>query len=268
MKNGLRPNDSLSVDVYAHRGSTVLAPENTIPAFELALSYGADVLEIDVRLSRDGHVIVTHDARIDRTCNEHGAVADMTLSKLKQVDAAHHFTDLQGKSYRGQGVSLSTLDELFERFPDTRINVDIKDNTPLAAAAVASCIERAGAQSRVNVGSFHAPALKHFRRQAPEVTTAASQQEVAQLYFFSKRQPHPLSYEYLQIPFSYFGIPLATPRFMDVACKRQINLVYWTINDTATMDLLVGRGAHGLVTDRVDLACEHLGKSGSKAATA
>ena len=235
----------------------MLAPENTIPAFELALDHGADVLEIDVRLSRDGHVMVTHDARVDRTCNDSGAVADMTLAQLKRLDAAYHFRDLQGRTQRGTGVCLITLDELFERFPETRINVDIKDNTPEAALAVASSIERANARSRVNVGSFHAPALKHFRQQAPEVTTAASQQEVAQLYFFGKKQTHPLAYQYLQIPTSYYGIPLAASRFIQRARLRNINLVYWTINDAATMKRLVERGAHGIVTDRVDIA-QHL----------
>ena len=263
MNNGQLPPARLPIDIYAHRGSTVLAPENTLPAFELALRHGADVLEIDVRLSRDGHVMVTHDARVDRTCNETGAVVDMTLGQLKRLDAGYHFKDLQGRASRGEGVCLMTLDELFERFPDTRINVDIKDNSPEAALAVAQSIERCGASSRVNVGSFHAPALQHFRRYAPEVTTAASQQEVAQLYFFGRRQARPLAYEYLQIPTSYFGIPLAAPRFMQRARQRKINLVYWTINDTATMTRLLERGAHGIVTDRVDLACRLLGKSGT-----
>ncbi|MGQ7844134.1 glycerophosphodiester phosphodiesterase [Granulosicoccus sp. 3-233] len=261
MNDGQLPDTTLSIDVYAHRGSTVLAPENTMRAFELALGLGADVLEIDVRLSRDAQVIVTHDARVDRTCNHSGAVADMTLGQLKRLDAAYHFCDLQGRAHRGQGVGLITLDELFERFPGTRINIDIKDNAPQAAQAVANSIDRASARDRVNVGSFHAPALRHFRRQAPEVSTAASQQEVAQLYFFGKRRAHPLAYQYLQIPTSYYGIPLAAPGFMQRARQRNINLVYWTINDTATMAHLVERGAHGIVTDRVDLACSLLGKS-------
>lgn len=260
MKIGQLPGTSPSVDVYAHRGSTVLAPENTLPAFELALNHGADVLEIDVRLSRDGHVMVTHDARVDRTCNDQGAVADMSLLELKRLDAAYHFTDLHGRSYRDQSVQLQTLDELFERFPGVRINVDIKDNSQRACLAVADCIERAGAHARVNVGSFHAQALQQFRLRAPEITTAASQREVAHLYFLGQRQARPLAYEYLQIPTSYFGIPLALPRFMNRARERAINLVYWTINDTATMQLLIDRGAHGIVTDRVDLACQLLGR--------
>ncbi|ASJ72421.1 putative glycerophosphoryl diester phosphodiesterase 1 [Granulosicoccus antarcticus IMCC3135] len=249
------------MDVYAHRGSTVLAPENTEQAFELALGYGADVLEIDVRLSRDGQVVVTHDSRVERTCNGQGAVADQTLSELKRLDAAYNFTDLQGKHYRDQGVRLITLDELFERFPTSRINVDIKDNSARAAQAVADSIKQANSYARVNVGSFHAAALGHFRDRAPEVTTAATQSEVAKLYFLGRGKKHTLPFQFLQIPVSYFGIPLATHSFIQAARSRGINVVYWTINTTEAMQLLLARGAHGIVTDRVDLACTLLGKT-------
>lgn len=243
----------------------MLAPENTRGAFELALGHGADVLEIDVRLSRDGHVMVTHDARVDRTCDGRGAIADLTLSELKRLDAAHHFTDMQGRSYRDQGIRLITLDELFERFPETRINVDIKDNSTLAADAVAIAIDRASSQARVNVGSFHAAALGHFRICAPEVTTAATQREVAQLYFLGRRKKTPLPYEYLQIPVSHLGIPLATRGFIRSAKSRGISVVYWTINTTEAMQFLLSRGVHGIITDRVDLACSLLGKTPEKA---
>lgn len=238
----------------------MLAPENTVVAFELALRQGADVLEVDVRLSRDGHVIVTHDARVDRTCNGRGAVAELNLTQLKQLDAAYHFTDLQNRRYRHQGICLSTLDEMFEQFPDTRINIDIKDNTPSAARAVARCIERADRHTIVNVGSFHAATLGHFRQCLPCVTTAATQQEVAQLYFRPARVKR-VAYEYLQIPASYFGIPLATRRFMAEAKSRGVKVVFWTINAGATMQSLIDRGAHGIVTDRVDLACQLLGRT-------
>jgi glycerophosphoryl diester phosphodiesterase len=256
--NHLRWSDP--VDVYAHRGSTVLAPENTLAAFELALAYGADVLEIDVRLSRDGHVVVTHDQRVDRTCNGQGAVADLTLRELKRLDAGYHFIDLDGRSYRGQGIGLITLDELFARFPDTRINIDIKDNSSLAAHAVARSIAADSRHERVNVGSFHAEALSHFRLREPSVTTAATQREVASLYFRRHRTP-PVTFQYLQIPLRYCGIPLATRRFIQMARTRGINVVYWTINSIRDMQMLVDRGVDGLVTDRVDLACQLLGKT-------
>ena len=253
-------SDPGGVDVYAHRGSTVLAPENTLEACELALWYGADVLEIDVRLSRDCHVIVIHDARVDRTCNGQGAVADMTLAELKRLDAAFHFTDPTGESCRGRSIHLATLDELFARFPDTRINIDIKDNTPEAAQAVAACIAAATRHTTVNVGSFHAATVEHFRSLAPEVTTTATQREVANLYF-RRRRVLRIPYSYLQIPISYFGLPLATRPLIRRARELGINVVYWTINTPEQMVSLLDKGANGIVTDRVDIACALLGRT-------
>ncbi len=250
---------SASFTLYAHRGSSLLAPENTLQAFELARSYGADVMEIDVRLSRDGQVIVIHDEWVDRTCNGHGRVRDLLLSDLKQLNAGYHFTDLDGASWRDRGVKLSTLSELFEQLPNTPINIDIKDQLPEAADAVASVIEQCDRVSSSNVGSFHFSTLTQFRQRLPSVTTAAGQSEVAKLYF-QRGLYKQLPFEYLQIPTSYIGLPLATRRFIQHAKKRDIKIVYWTINELHKMQLLIDLGASGFVTDRVDIAAKLLGK--------
>lgn len=253
------PEALAHVDVYAHRGSTVLAPENTNAAFELALSLGADVLEIDVRLSRDHEVIVTHDARVERTCDGHGAVGELTLLELKQLNAGRHFTDIAGRHYRHDNIGLMTLTELFTQFPTARINIDIKDNSADAAKAVSRAIDKADAHNRVNVGSFHAKALAHFRLFSPHVTTAATQSEVAQLYF-TRPVKKPLKYQFLQIPTQYFSLPLATRNFIAFARQRKLGVVYWTINDIETVKQLISRGADGIVTDRVDLVCNLLNR--------
>jgi len=246
--------------LYAHRGSTVLAPENTMPAFECALRFGADIMEIDVRLSRDGEVIVIHDEYLDRTCNAHGRVRDMPLIELKRLDAGYHFVDLHGRAHRNTGARLLTLTEMFERLPDIPINIDIKDNCRDAAVAVAEAIEKSDRISSVNVGSFHAITLEHFRKILPQVTTAATQSEVAQLYF-RRGLYKAIPFEYLQIPTRYFGIPLATRSFIQHANNRGIKTVYWTINDTQSMRRLIARNVSGLVTDRVDIAGPLLGRA-------
>ncbi len=253
------PSLAPPVLLYAHRGSMALAPENTLAAFELALNYGADVMEIDVRLSRDKQVIVTHDESVDRTCSGHGRVCDMSLSELETLDAGYHFTDLDGRPYRDTGVSLISLEQMFQQLPNVPINIDIKDNSEEAAQAVAKVIEKNNRQKSVNVGSFHASALLHFRSMLPEVTTAATQAEVAQLYFKRSlyRQP---AFEYLQIPLHYCGIPLSTIDFIRHAAKRNIKTVYWTINNRQSMKRLIELGVSGFVTDRMDIAGPLLGR--------
>lgn len=260
MINSVNQDTKQTIDVYAHRGSSMLAPENTAVAFDLALSFGADVLEIDVRLSRDNVVFVAHDSRVDRTCNAQGEFSSLTTVELKKLHAGWHFSNLDGKTFKEKKVELITLDELFERYPDTRINIDIKDNSKEAAQAVAKSIERAAAQSRVNVGSFHANALNHFRLSLPGVTTAASQAEVAKLYF-GRGMNRAVAFQYLQIPTEYYGIPLSSPRFIKFAQQRNISAVYWTINEPEHMKTLISRGVDGIVTDRVDIACKLLNKT-------
>ena len=249
--------------LYAHRGSTILAPESTLPAFEVAILHGADILEIDVRMSHDDQIVVFHDERVDRTCNGHGKIRDLSLKQLKKLDAGYRFVDPNGRTWRENKTRVLTLSELFELFPQTPVNIDIKDNSKEAALAVAGILEKADRYSTVNVGSFHSSALQHFRQRLPQVTTAATQAEVANLYFKRGLYKNP-PFEYLQIPMHYMGLPLAGNTFISHAKKRGIKPVYWTINDQASMEKLISRGAAGFVTDRVDIAGKLLGKSRHK----
>jgi len=232
----------------------VLRPENTAIAFDWALAVGADVLETDVRLSRDDRVMVVHDERLERTTDGRGAVRGHTAQALGRLDAGYRFEAPDGRRWRGAGARLMPLEVLFERYPAVRINIDIKDRDPHAADCVAVTIARAGREDAVTVGSFHAGVLTRFRQVAPGVATAASRGEVAALYFGRGRgsgttgQP----YRFLQIPVRYAGLSLITPAFIRCARARDVQCVYWTINDAPTMRTLIARGVAGIVTDRPD----------------
>ena len=155
-----------------------------------------------------------------------------------------------------------TLDELLEKYPTMGINIDIKDADQNAAEAVAAAIRRHPNEQRVNVGSFHANTLRHFRRVAPEISTAAVFSEVAGLYFerlldwlpAARKSGPRLPFTCLQIPMTYRGIPLATRQFIRNSQARGLTMIYWTINDVRRMQKLLNLGIDGLVTDRPDLA--------------
>ncbi len=109
--------------IFAHRGASAHAPENTIAAFELAIAQQADAVELDVKLSADGHVIVIHDSTVDRTTNGHGKVEDMTLAELKTLDAG----SFRGKAFAGEKIP--TLEEVFEAVGKrTFINIELKNH--------------------------------------------------------------------------------------------------------------------------------------------
>src|SRR5690606_12685783 len=106
-----------------------LYPENTLHAFTRAHGlWHADMLELDVRATADGHCVVIHDPTVDRTTNATGDVASMTLAELKQLDAAHHFTRDGGRTFplRGQGITVSTIDEVLHALPDMPITIEVK----------------------------------------------------------------------------------------------------------------------------------------------
>src|SRR6187200_2457904 len=90
--------------VFAHRGGSALAPENTLAAFDNGLALGADGLELDLHLSRDGIVVVHHDGMLERTTNLQGAVAGRTAAELSRADAGFSFRDGDAFPYRGRGI--------------------------------------------------------------------------------------------------------------------------------------------------------------------
>jgi glycerophosphoryl diester phosphodiesterase len=153
--------------IFAHRGASAHAPENTLAAFELALAQNADAIELDVKLCADGHAVVIHDATVDRTTDGHGRVRDLTLVQLKSLDAGSSFSE----KYRGEKIP--TLAEVFEAVGRrTLINVELTNyNTPRdqLVETVCTLVRNFDLQDRVLFSSFFASNLSKARLHLPEV---------------------------------------------------------------------------------------------------
>src|SRR5437762_52379 len=115
--------------VFAHRGGSALAPENTMAAFDNGLALGADGLELDVHLSRDGRVVVHHDRTLDRTTNLRGVVAGHTADELARADAGSRFQRNGSFPFRGRGIGVPLLADVLARFRDVPIVIELKVNT-------------------------------------------------------------------------------------------------------------------------------------------
>lgn len=152
--------------IFAHRGSSSEAPENTLAAFEQAVKLGAHAVELDAQLTRDGHVVVIHDHSVDRTTDGSGLVRELQLSELKKLDAGSHFNE----TYRDERIP--TLDEVFEAVGQKiLINVELKnDATPFddLPIKVAQIVKQHNLQPRVLFSSFNPLALRKIKRQLPE----------------------------------------------------------------------------------------------------
>ena len=241
---------------FAHRGASCKAPENTLEAFRAAIEAGAQGLELDVHMTRDGRIVVVHDATVDRTTDGSGAVKEMTLEEIRGLDAGYRFSPDGGSSYpyRGRDLRVPTLEEIFHEFPDAAVNVEIKEVGPGIERAVLSVIEEAGAEGRTLVASGKHEVIERFRRVAGrEIPTAASRCEIRTFYLLSRLRLEGLlrpAYDALQIPVSYRGIRLVTPRFVEAAHDRGVRVDVWTINEPSEMRFLLDIGVDAVMTDR------------------
>lgn len=230
--------------VIAHRGASAYAPENTLAAFRLGIEQGADALELDVRLSADGVAVVIHDPTLDRTTNQRGAVAEMSLTDIQRADA-------------GGGARIPTLREALEAFPSIPILLEIK--AAEAQAAVAAEIDRAGARERVVVASFRHRALERLRN-GPYLI-GADRRDVTALYTLGRlhlesASPRCLCYA---VPWRWKGrLEVPRPWFIQAA-KRQGRPVHvWTVDEPELATMLWRRGASGIITNRPGLIRQDL----------
>jgi glycerophosphoryl diester phosphodiesterase len=116
--------------IIAHRGGSTF-PENTLPAFHHSRQIGADAFEFDIHMTKDGHLVVIHDSTVDRTTNGTGSVHSLTFDEIMQLDAGYRFLDAKGTyPYRDKGVTIPTVEQVFQMFPTMRMNIEIKAQYP------------------------------------------------------------------------------------------------------------------------------------------
>ncbi|HEY8394531.1 MAG TPA: glycerophosphodiester phosphodiesterase family protein [Thermaerobacter sp.] len=245
--------------VIAHRGGAGLRPENTLEAFRHAVALGADWLELDVHLTADGEVAVIHDETVDRTTGGTGSVHEMTLAELKALDAGYHWTPDGGRTfpYRGRGLRIPTLDEVLAAFPETPVLIELKDDDPALAQAVADRIRLHGAAGRVMVASFHDRTLDRFRSLAPGVATSLAHDETLRFVILQRlgltafHQPQGVA---LQVP-EYSGrLKVFSGGLVRLAHDRGLAVHVWTVNDPRKMEQLMVAGVDGILTDYPDRA--------------
>jgi len=245
--------------VMAHRGGAGLWPENTARAFAGAVSLGADVLEMDLHGTRDGALVVIHDATVDRTTNGAGRVGALTLAELKRLDAGYRWTKDGGQTFpfRGKNITVPTLVEVLGEFPQARLNIDIKQAQPSLVESFCGTLRRGRATGRVTVASFSTETLAEFRRECPEVATSAGTDEVFALAAdlqagraaaATGRAP----FRAVQVPETMGGRVWLTAELVAAAHGRGLEVHVWTVNEEAGMRRLIALGVDGIMTDYPD----------------
>jgi glycerophosphoryl diester phosphodiesterase len=236
--------------LYAHRGAAAEAPENTLPAFERAIEIGVDALEMDVHVTRDGHLIVAHDATAARTTGAHVAWRDLDLAEARRLDAGWGFIARDGtRPFAGKAVSAPSFETVLDAFPAMRINVDLKGDR--AVALMLDLVRKRRAEDRVTLASFALGTLVEIRRRGYAGETALSQTEVATLLGLPAvlwRQL-PFTGTAAQVPVAAGRIRLDRAAFIAKCHSIGLRIDFWTIDDPGEAARLLELGADGIITN-------------------
>ncbi len=233
--------------IIAHRGLSIRHVENTIGSFNAALAAGADILETDVHLSKDGVAIAAHDPDLKRLCGDDSRISDLTEKQLAAINL-------------GSGEGLPSLRCLLEEFPDSRFNVDLK--TPEVVGAFAEAVRSQNAEHRVLAASFNGLTRARAVELIPGIASSASRKMVLDARLKSLLGLPPTSWSIppeivaMQIPPFALGLALATPQMINFAHRKGVEVHIWTINKISEIKKLIMLGVDGIVTDRADLASE------------
>jgi len=228
--------------LFAHRGACALAPENTIPSFELAVSHKADAIELDAKLSRDGHVMVIHDQTVDRTTNGTGKVMELTLAELKELDAGSF------KSKEFAGTAIPTLDEVFEAVgKKISVNVELtnyKSKNDDLVEKVAQVVKRHQMEARVLFSSFVPVNLVKARALLPDTPVAllclpGLLGAISRSAFGRRFSPSIVHPYLLDVNSGYVN--------REHRLGRRVHV--WTVNEEKDILMLKSIGADGIFTD-------------------
>lgn len=226
--------------VFGHRGAMAQAPMNTLAAFELARKRGADGIELDVQLSRDGQLVVVHDDTVDATTDGRGRVADLTLAELKRLDAGAWF------SQRFAGERIPTLDEVFDGFGSALlINVEIKASRAQGDRLdkrLADCIQRHNMRERIIVSCFDPFVLRRIRPMMPTVM---------QGYLYAPDMPasYTLPPNELRHEARHPRQDMVDEGYMEWARTQGYYVNVWTVNDVERALRLKRLGVNVIMTD-------------------
>jgi len=243
------------IEVIAHRGGALEAPENTLYAFEQAVTISPKViLELDVHYTSDKQIVIHHDATLERTTNGTGELKNKSLEELRKLDAAYNFQDEGGQySLRGKGINIPTIIELFDKYPDTRMIIEIKPNDRDLIKDVYELAKKYNRLDKTILGSEHSRLVQYLRSLDKDVLTTAGEDEVLRSLMLINM--HLQSFDTMTadaycIPESASGIQVLSPILLGEINKRHKKAYIWTINKTEDMQRLIKEKVHGIITDR------------------
>ena len=239
--------------LMAHRGASGNYPESTKLAFKKAIRFQTDILELDVHLSKDGEIIVSHDASLLRTTGQDIEIKDTKSNKIKNFDAGYMFSKKEGVfPFRGKKIKMLTLKNLMEAFPNARFNIEIKPNSEKLAIKLSRYINKLGINKRVVVGSKHTEALEVFRNHKNQKTlTSAHLSDIVRAYisWVFNLDIKDAPYQILQLPYNFVNQSL-----VEYFHKQNKTVHVWTVNEPEDIKHMLLIKVDGVMTNYPELA--------------
>ena len=244
--------------VVAHRGAAADAPENTMPAYQLAVDMGADAIEVDDHLSADGKLALIHDETLDRTTDLSGTVATMTMAQIRRADAGYRFEAAEGSfPFRGKKLRVPTFSDLLAWLPEgIGLVVEIKALAAAAPAIEMLRLSRVRAAHALSVISFDERTLDEVRRLDPDLPTGyllvpfqSAEPALTYAVEHGHAAVHPWEVDLGLDPAPLLALARAYGRL--VGC--------YVVNDPERMKQLAALGLWGFVTDLPGVARVALG---------
>ena len=249
--------------LFAHRGASGELPENTLPAFERAVELGFRYLETDCQATWDGEIVLSHNETVDAQTDGSGPIRDYEFAELRRLDAGYGFTPDGGRTFpfRGRGLRIPRLAELLERFPEARINLEIKEGARGQVEEIVRIVRDAGASDRVLLAASEDAIMQSIRECAPGTAIGSSIGDV--VAFFEalaegKWREHKPQGQALQVPPEFSGRSLITEDALSAAHDLGLLIHVWTVNRREQMEQMLDAGVDGLMTDHPALLLDVL----------
>ena len=241
----------------SHRGGLGLYPENTLYAFSCSVNkYNVDMIELDLQFTKDQKVVVLHDDSIDRTTNGKGAISDLNYNEVLIYDAGYNFYDNEkGYIYRGKGIRIPLFEDVLKEFPNTYLNIELKQNLPNFLSEVVSLIKKYNFEKYIIIGSSKFILNKNIITSLPDSCHYPSRMELYILIlFYPFYLIHKFSSKFsvIEAPIDYFGINIYM-LINKVAKKIKKPIIFWGANNASSIKIISNISqVKGIITDSPD----------------
>jgi len=242
--------------IIAHQGSSLELPPNTIEAFELALNQGADIIELDIWLTKDEEWVVVHDENLLKIAGINKNVGELTLLEINFLDAGYGFyknsserTNFNAKQHR-----IPSLEKIFQTFSDERINIEIKDSKLSGLVGLIDLIREYKMSDNILIVSSHYSVIKKFRNMnSYQIVTAASRRDIVGSMYWSWLPLYEFEFDAFQLPFYSKTVEkykMNQSSWLKDKQGKQLEVHYYTLDDTADIKQAILIGANGIITNK------------------